>query len=104
MAPMSSNTGKDPDPQRVEAEDAAQWNAARQAVYERQRTLSGPEATAMRLDESAESHERIAAMYEEIAERTASADECRSAANRHRAFALEDRRRAAQLWAARGGE
>ena len=52
--------------------------------------------TAVRLDESAQSH-RIASMYEEIAERTSSPDECRECASRHRVWAREDRLRAAKL-------
>jgi hypothetical protein len=59
---MSTNPDEEPDPQRLEAEDGALWAAARQAIYERQRTLSAPQVTAARLDESAASHERIAAM------------------------------------------
>jgi hypothetical protein len=97
MAHVSSNEGDGSDPQLVEAEDQKLWAAARQAVYKRQRSMPAQEAAAVRLDKSAESHDRIATMYEEIADRTSSPDECRNNASRHRAFAREDRRRAAQL-------
>jgi 7-cyano-7-deazaguanine synthase in queuosine biosynthesis len=97
MAHTSSNAGEEPNPQRLDAEDEALWAAARQAVYIRKRSMSPQEATAVCLDRSAASHHRIAAMYEEIAERTSNADECRECASRHRAFAKEDRRRAAEL-------
>jgi hypothetical protein len=102
MAQACGNTGEESDPVPTADDDEAQWAAARQAVYERQRMLTAREATAVGLDESARSHERIAAMYEEIAERTSDADECRQCAGRHRAFATEDRHRAAQLRSAPG--
>jgi alkylhydroperoxidase family enzyme len=91
------NSPAECNPQLNEAEDEASWAAMRKAVHERKRKLSAPEATAARLDMSAESHDRIAAMYDNIAERTSDADNCRQCATRHRAFASEDRQRAAQL-------
>lgn len=97
MAHVSSNPSEEPEPPTADADDAAVWAAARQAVYERKRSMSGPEATAVRLDDSAASHDRIAAMYEKIAERTSDPDEFLGCASRHRAMASEDRQRAAQL-------
>ena len=97
MAQVFSNEGEESDPKLVDAGHEEPWAAARQAVYKRQRSVSAQEAAAARLDKSAESHDRIATMYEEIAERTSSPDECQNNASRHRAFAREDRRRAAQL-------
>ena len=104
MAQTFSSAGDGSDPQLIEAEDEASWAAMRQSVYERKRKLAAPEATAVCLDMSAESHDRIAAMYETIAERTSNADECRECASRHRALAREDRQRAAELRPACGEE
>lgn len=93
----SSSWGQDPDPQPLDAEDVALWDAARQAIYELKRSTPAPEATAACLERAAESHDRIATMYEEIADSTSSPDECRQNASRHRAWAGEDHRRAAHL-------
>jgi hypothetical protein len=97
MARTSSSWGEESDPQSLDAEDVALWDEARQAIYERKRLMSAPEATAVCLERSAESHDRIATMYEEIAGRTSHPGECRDNASRHRAWAGEDRGRAVQL-------
>lgn len=97
MPQTSSNRDEESAPQPLDAEDVALWDAARKAIYDRTRSMSPPEATAVCLERSAESHDRIATMYEEIAGRTSSPDECRENASRHRVWAREDRRRAAQL-------
>lgn len=97
MGYVSSNKGKEADLPLVEAEDGELWAAARQAILERRRSMSPPEATAARLDKSAQSHDRIATMYEDIADRTTIPEECRAIAIRHRTWAGEDRWRAAQL-------
>jgi hypothetical protein len=97
MGQLSSNKGNESDRPLIVAEDEEVWAAARQAILERRGSMSAPEATAVRLDTSADSHDRIATMYEEIAERTSIPDECREIASRHRVWAAEDRDRAAQL-------
>jgi hypothetical protein len=97
MAQVAGDPDEEPDSRLAAAEDEAFWAAARQAIHERRVSISAPEATAVRLDEAARSHDRIATMYEEIAGRTSSPDECRANASRHRAWAKDDRGRAEQL-------
>lgn len=101
MAQAPGSADEEFDPQPVEAEEIA-VGGARHSVHARRRKISASQATAGCLERSAESHERIAAMYEAIAERTSNAEECRQCASRHRASAMEDRSKAARLRAVPG--